>query len=258
MKKILFALLATTLLLATTIFVADISSTMEKIIVDDKTWISFYGSDPGEEPILNVLESSSERTVIDVTLPGFWITDIAIGEDIYQEITIPSHSTTMDIGEPAIPVIRSLIAIPENCDIDATYTINDQITLEDYSITVFEEPSTDNTNHQSRTKPGKIYTTTPDFVVQTTEPGIWKDINVVTVEIAPMSYDSTEHTLTISPQMTVELCYSLSNGGKPTYADTSVSPQFDQMYHNYVINYDHLDISIQRVNNPGTKYLIIS
>jgi len=258
MKKILFALLATTLLLATAIFVADISSTMEKIIVDDKTWVSFYGSDPGEEPILNVLESSSGRTVIDVILPGFWITDIEIDEDIYQKITIPGHSTTMDIGEPAIPVIRSLIAIPENCDIDTTYTINDQITLEDYSITVFEEPSTDNTNHQSRTKPGKIYTTTPDFVVQTTEPGIWKDINVVTVEIAPMSYDSTEHTLTISPQMTVELCYSLSNGGKPTYADTSVSPQFDQMYHNYVINYDYLDISIQRVNNPGTKYLIIS
>jgi len=234
------------------------SNKMEKIIVDDKTWVSFFGSSPGEEPILNVIESSSERIVIDVTLQGFWITDIMIDLDTYQEITIPGYSTTMDIGEPAIPIIRFLIAIPEHCDIDTTYTINDQIKLEDYSITVFEEPSTDNIEYQTRSKPREIYTTKPDFVVQTTQPGIWRDINVITVEVAPISYDSTEHTLTISPQMTVELYYSLSNGEKPTYTNKSVSPQFDQMYHNYIMNYNHLGLAIQRVNNPGTKYLIIS
>ncbi len=257
MKKIVFTLLATLVLLITAISVADISNNLEKVIFDDKTWVSFNGSKPGDEPILNILESSSEKTVIDVTLPGFWITDISIDEDIYQEIVIPGHFTTMDIGEPAIPVIRSLIAIPRNCDIDITYTINDQIKLEGYSITVFEEPLTDNTNHQSRTKPKEIYPTKPDFVVQITEPGVWKDLNILRVEIAPISYDSTQHTLTVSPQMTVELYYSLSYGN-PTYADTSVSPQFDQMYHNYVINYDYLDLPIQRINTPGTKYLIIS
>ena len=240
MKKILLAILTTLMLLVTAISIADISNTMEKVIVDDKTWVSFYGSNPGEEPILNVLESSSERTIVDVTLQGFWITDVAIDVDIYQEITIPGHSTTMDIGEPAIPVIRSLIAIPENCDIDTTYTINDQIKLEDYSITVFEEPTTDSMNQQSRTKPGMAYTTKPDFVVQTIEPGIWRDINVATVEIAPISYDSSEHALTISPQMTVELYYSSSNVGNPKYTDKSISPHFDNMYLNYVINYDSL------------------
>ena len=98
MNKLQFALLATMLLLATTITVADISDTMEQVIVDDKIWLSFNGSNPGEEPILTVLESTSETIVIDVTLPGFWITDIEIEENIYQEITIPGQSTTMDIG----------------------------------------------------------------------------------------------------------------------------------------------------------------
>ena len=79
MKKTLFAILLTSTLLLTAISVVDISNSMEKIIVDDKTWISFYGSNPGEEPILNVVESCLEKTVIDVSLPGFWVTDVNIG-----------------------------------------------------------------------------------------------------------------------------------------------------------------------------------
>ncbi len=258
MKKILFALLTTLTLLITAISLADISNTMEKVIVDDKTWVSFYGSNPGKGPILNILESSSEKTVIDVILPGFWITNVEIEGNIYQEISIPGHSTTMEIGEPAIPIIRSLIAIPENCDIGNTYIVHDQIKLEDYTITVFEEPATDNMNNQPRTKPETTSTIKPDFVVQTTEPGIWRDIKVITVEIAPISYNSLEHTLTITPKMTAELHYTSLNGEDPKYTDKSISPHFDDMYRNYVINYDWLGLSVQAINNPGTKYLIIS
>jgi hypothetical protein len=257
MKKILFAILISTMLLGTVISVVDISNSMKKISVDKRTWISFYGSKPGEEPILNVLESSLEKTVIDVTLPGFWVTDVLIEGDFYQEIMIPEHSTTMDVGEPAVPIIRSLIAIPENCNIDSTFLINDKIKLDDFTLTVFEEPLTDNTHYQQRSKPRDIYPIKPDFVAQTTEPGIWRDIRIVTVEIAPISYNSLEHTLTITPHMTVELYYSYSHGGNPKYTDKAISPRFDQMYRNCIMNYDSLEIPIQSGNNVS-KYLIIS
>jgi hypothetical protein len=257
MKKIFFTLLATMLLFTTAISVADISNTVEEIIVDGRTWISFNGSDPDKGPIMNVVESTSEKTIIDVTLPGFWVTDIEIEDNTYQEISIPGQSTTMIIGEPDVPIIRSLVAIPDDCDIRTSYRYSDQLTLEDYTLTVFEEPTTD-MEIQTRTEPAKQITNTPDFVVQTTRPGIWKDVNVITVEIAPISYDSALQMLKVSPHMTIELAYSLTSGGTPTYTKATVAPQFDKIYRNYVINYDDLDMPIQQLNNPGTKYLIIS
>jgi hypothetical protein len=258
MNKIISTIFITLMLLTTTIFVAEISNTMEIINVDDKIWISFYGSKPGDKPILNVLESSIEKTGIEIELPGFWVNDVEINQNIYQEISIPDHSTTMDIGEPAIPIIRSLVAIPKNCNIDITYTLDGQIKLEDYTLTVFEEPITDESVPQSRTKPSPIYPTKPDFVVQTTEPGIWRDLNVVTVEIAPISYNSSEHTLIISTKISIELHYTSINGENPVYTDKSINQRFDNLYRNYLINYDLLGLTTQNLNNPGTKYLIIS
>jgi hypothetical protein len=257
MKKIFFALLASMLLFTTALSVADTSNTIEEIIVNGRTWISINGSNPDDKPILEVIDSTNDKTIIDVTLPGFWVTDIEIAGDTYQKISIPGHATTMTVGEPAIPIIRSLVAIPDDCNIQTSFSFSEIISLEDYTLTVFEEPTTDNTP-MTYTQPTNDYANTPDFVVQTTNPGIWKDINVVTVEIAPINYDSTMQKLKISPQMTVELTYTLPSGGTPTYSEKIVSPQFDKMYRNQVLNYDDLDMKIQTLNNPGTKYLIIT
>jgi hypothetical protein len=258
MKKIILVILTALMLTIPAISIADIPSTMEEIIVDDKTWVSFYGSHPGEEPILNVLESSSENMIIDVKLSGFWVSDIVIDGDIYQEISIPGHSTTMEIGEPAIPIIRSLVAIPNNCNIETSYSIDNQIILEDYYLTVFEEPLTDNTLYHSRTKPSNTVSIKPDFVTQIIEPGIWRDINIATVEIAPMIYKYSDHTLTISPQMTIELNFISNNGGNPKYTDKPISSRFDKLYSNHLINYNLLELNVQSCNNPGVRYLIIS
>ncbi|RLI51470.1 MAG: hypothetical protein DRP09_19250, partial [Candidatus Thorarchaeota archaeon] len=227
-------------------------------ILDDRQWVNLeIGTYVGKEPEITTLASDNYHTVLDVTVPGFWINK----DNKFEKLEIPGQTTTMDVGNPAIPVIRTLVAIPDNAIVDVSYHVSDIVTLEGYTIYPFQEPTTDDhvvdtfVIDQNAYLSDKWY---PGSVVQVNEPSKWRHLSVVTVEIAPISYKANERYLKITPHMVIELSYHYADSSDEGYAVNIVSPQFDRMYRQSVVNYELLGIESGYVDNPGPVYLIIT
>jgi hypothetical protein len=83
-------------------------------------WVSFTSNVPGAPPIIEVLESNNSRTVIHVTIPGMWVKDTLVNGTAYQILRIPDYGTMYNVGEPQLPAIRELTAVPPFSNVDIT------------------------------------------------------------------------------------------------------------------------------------------
>ncbi len=89
-------------------------------------WIAFTpGSTPGSAPSIEVLDSDSLHTVIHITIPGMWARDTSVNNITYQILEIPAYGTNHRVGEPQIPAIYDLVAIPAMSN--ASITINNTV-----------------------------------------------------------------------------------------------------------------------------------
>jgi hypothetical protein len=222
-------------------------------------WVTLGDSNPGDTPQLNVVRSDQGRTVIEVNLPGFWVSDHLVAGEAFQELTIPDQTTTMEIGKPAVPVIRTLVAIPGNARVEVSYQAGESVVLEGYRVYPFQEPQTDEQSADFAFDEEAYRSTLPypGIIASVGDPAIWRHLRVVLLEIAPVSYVAGR--LEINPNPVIELSYH--SGGKINLLDTQVevvSERWARAYEQHVINYDHLNISVGEPDSPGTVYLIIT
>jgi hypothetical protein len=89
-------------------------------------------------------------------------------------------------------------------------------------------------------------------VVSVSEPGIWRDLRVVSVTARPRP--STD---VLVERMTVELAYEGTGPNPLTHWGRPISPEFDRLYRGVVLNYDWLDVEPWS-RSDATRYLIIA
>lgn len=77
-----------------------------------QSWMEFTTTDP-QPPIVQLIDSDNQSVNFTVEVCGMFAQDIIEGEETYQRISIPSSGTNEVTGDPELPVIRKLIAIPE-------------------------------------------------------------------------------------------------------------------------------------------------
>jgi len=222
-------------------------------------WVALTDSNPGEAPELSVLSSDDTRTVIEVSLPGFWVQDIQAEGQTFQQLTVPGYATTLEIGKPAVPVIRTLVAIPGNARVEVSYRAGETVVLEGYRVYPFQEPETDGQSSQFAPDQDAYESANPypGMLAQVGDPCIWRHLRVVLLEIAPVSYVSGR--LEINPNPVIELTYH--PGGQINTLDTQVDvvpEHWARQYERHVINYSQLHIGVGDLDNPGAVYLVIT
>lgn len=84
----------------------------------DLTWIALDSSqEKGSKAklIIDSKQSSTEKTVVDLVIPGFWV-DTQTGEngEKYHRINIPGLGTYGEEGSPMIPVFRFDLVVPQS------------------------------------------------------------------------------------------------------------------------------------------------
>ncbi len=225
-------------------------------------WIAFDGFPVGSEPVLSVLESDNEKTVIDVRMTGLWVSNVEVEGQVYQSLSIPGHTKLQDVGKPEIPVIHALVAIPEGSSIEAVSYVDDPVYLSGYRIHPAQEPTTDG---YETSRPFVIdhhaYRSTtpyPADIIRIDEPGQWRHLRVVSVEIAPVTYIADLERVEVTPHMVIELHYHVSDAPVSGAGEIDVEPQWDRMYKRNVINYEWMPVTSGMRNNPGPMYLIIT
>lgn len=227
-------------------------------------WFDLRASAPGDSPGITVLESNGMKTVLEVVLPGFWMTFREIENQEYRELSIPGHTTTTEIGKPAVPVIHVLVAIPPDASIETSWITNEEVALKNCRIFPFQPPLTDNQNQPSDIVLDQIaYQSSepyPMSAAKVDEPAVWRHLRVVTLQIRPLEYLADQDLLVIKPRMTVELCYTPGSDGSGMEVDTgAVRPHWETMYEKNVINFNWLQLESQNELTPaGTVYLIVT
>jgi len=96
-------------------------------------WVNFTKTSP-ESPIVNLTCSDNQQVAFTVEVCGMYKQDITEGNETFQRIEIPSGGALSETGDPELPYIRQLIAIPECEDVVLTLTINGQTSFSNYNI----------------------------------------------------------------------------------------------------------------------------
>ena len=113
----------------------------------EPTWTVFTGNFPeGTPPIVNVISSDEDSTVVEITTPGMWEEAIEVDDMTFQKIEIPEYGFTYEIGLPKIPGVRDLVAVPGMKDISLNILDTDTNDLEDYNVYPVQTPLVDGDN----------------------------------------------------------------------------------------------------------------
>ncbi|MBE0410797.1 MAG: T9SS type A sorting domain-containing protein [Anaerolineales bacterium] len=211
-------------------------------------WISFTSNAVGTPPIVEVLESNNSRTVIHVTIPGMWVRDTLVNGTTYHMLKIPDYGTMYNVGEPQLPAIRELVAIPpiSNVGISVTNTVTPLI-LNGYTVYPYQEAVPEGQPPAPFIIDTVPYSTNSFYPGNTTElsdPAVWRDVRVVHSALYPITFNPVTHQLNACYDFTVVLDYwgvsniNILQGGYTA----GVSPEYASMYRSQIINYDWLGI----------------
>lgn len=88
-------------------------------------WVSFTKSTP-ESPIFNLTRSDNQQVKFTLEVCGMFKNDLSAQGESFKRVEIPGSRKLMEAGEPELPVIRQLIAIPECTDVTLTVNITGQ------------------------------------------------------------------------------------------------------------------------------------
>jgi hypothetical protein len=199
---------------------------------------------------LGVEASDAEKTIIDINIKGIKVEEILDNGELYQILTISDYATTEDLGKPQLPIIKSIVAIPEGASLNATVMEASYKTYGGYKVYPFQMPLADSENNSLENSSldtsiaidSGFYSQDifyPEELVVIGTPGIWRDLTVVDLQINPVMFNPVKGELKIYDHIKVELAYE---GGVVERA--IVSPEFAQMYKSAILNYDFLDVAV--------------
>ncbi|OQX79496.1 MAG: hypothetical protein B6D64_04815 [Bacteroidetes bacterium 4484_276] len=102
-------------------------------IVFAQDWVTFTKSNP-EAPIINLTQSDNLQVEFTVEVCGMFKNDLTAEGETFQRTEIPGAGKASETGEPELPYIRQLIAIPECDDVILTVNITGQVDFNNYNI----------------------------------------------------------------------------------------------------------------------------
>ncbi|MCD6111845.1 MAG: hypothetical protein J7J86_01105 [Bacteroidales bacterium] len=98
-----------------------------------QNWVTFTKSTP-EEPVINLTQSNNQEVSFTVEICGMYKNNITFENEAFQRIDIPNEAKTKQIGNPELPYIRQLIAIPECDNVVLNVNITGQTDFNNYNI----------------------------------------------------------------------------------------------------------------------------
>lgn len=213
----------------------------------EKRWISLDGSVSSEKPRAEVLVSNDSETVIRFIISGFWLDAVTEDGVTYNVLRFPGYSTTQDVGKAELPVINEYVAIPARAGVRAHIVDFEEATLDGYHVYPFQkvlhigEKRTSFDIDRTFYAQNKVY---PE-PVRVSEPGIWRDLRLVNLRVAPVRYNPAVDELILFTSVTVRLEYVGENmTNAKMRAVVEVSPCRAASYDRIVLNYDGLDIPV--------------
>gem|GEM_PF-750451 len=202
----------------------------------------------GDEDVAEVLllSSDAEGTVVDFLVRGLRVEETEEEGETFQILTISERHTTSEVGRPQLPVIKATIAVPEGALVRAAVLDESRSTYSGYKVYPFQPPEVDwevSEDGRAFAIDEEFYsqdTFYPENIVEVGVPGTWRDLEVVDLQVNPVTFNPATGELRVYDRIRVRLDY---DGG--TLARRTAEPKFARMYSDVILNYRSLDITVK-------------
>ncbi|MBD3368539.1 MAG: T9SS type A sorting domain-containing protein [Candidatus Eisenbacteria bacterium] len=207
------------------------------------------GSAPAE---LRVIESSSDRIVVEALFPEPAVTSTVLDGRTYDLVSIPGTHPLGEPGSPTVAVAATLLSIPGDAGPRLTILESDVSELHDLELAPVQLPGEERTPPDESVYGSDAYA--PSSFAAIGDPAIMRDLRVVPLRIYPIAYSPAKGSARVLSRIVVEI--DLSAPGETNILDRSgpISAAFAGIYEDQVLNFDR---SRYESDERG-KYLIIT
>jgi len=225
-------------------------------------WQSPWG-EAEQPPEVRVISSSQAELTLEVSIFGFYMEAVERTEGIFQRIRLEHsiESVTELIAAPELPQIARLIEIPRNYQAVVTVTPGVAASLENIMPYPRQKPSTDDQVSGEFSFDREIYEaveTYPANLGELQDVGIWRDLQVGSLKIRPLSFIGKEKKLEVYRSMTIKVEFVPSADADFILPAGGISPVYGKQYASSLINYDAgTHTTDDRDEEVGIKYVII-
>ena len=218
-----------------------------------------------EETILKITENTYDELNFTNSLSGAKSIEVRTKKGMFNELLIPGYGGTNIIGEPKLPVMRKLIEIPLEADVEVkvvNYEV-EEYNLADFGIThpliPAQPPIPTNKNpneveFQYNLSAYQVDEYTEQKLVSVDILGIMRGIRIGRLNIAPIQYNPVKNKIKVFNNIEVEIQFIGTDIVKTELLKKSTySPYFERIYHQ-IVNYKALDTFTSAGKDTLTKY----
>ena len=91
-------------------------------------WVCFDGvTSESTPPRFDIVSSGASELVVNIVTPGVLSTAVSEEGKEFRKLEFPGYYRSSEVGYPALPAVRQLIAVPAGCTVDVSVSIPDSI-----------------------------------------------------------------------------------------------------------------------------------
>lgn len=218
-------------------------------------WISLNDKHDFQTITTEIKESSDTKYFVDIEINGIFDSEIDTNNGIFHQLSLSDGGALPFIGEPALPTIQQLIAIPDNCNYSVSIHEINWKTINTEKIIPSQPPY----NHFKKDKliiNEKVYDDIYEPNILTIgEKMVWRNINNIVLSICPFKYNCKKNELFVLNRFSIEVAFEKQEGKGTEFSNPTSINVFDN-----ILSYDdncHIDYMINGNKTDYYDYLII-
>lgn len=217
-------------------------------------WISIDGTPQGKAVTKTVLESNQYTHKVRVSIHGLHDNLISRGNHNYHFLSIDEIGRLSIVGEPSLPIINQLIAIPPGSKMTASVEELEWTDVKMETVYPAQDPIK-KSGHDSITINEQVYGKSfLPAIVSTGKEMTWKGIKNKGVAVCPFRYYPQENRLSVLKEFVIRIVFSQIGSPRKDIVQEQTNPL--GLFDNIVYKEKSQESSIHS-GSDNYKYLII-
>jgi hypothetical protein len=196
-------------------------------------------------PKVTLLSDNNNSTVIKFEISGFDLKEYSSGENTFQAVDLLSEAITTDPGNPELPYLAKILAIPDLSGISVEILETGEVqTFRDIYLPparpswIEGETEPPYVENRDTYRSENIF---PKALAKVEPPSVFRDFRIARVSVFPVRYVPGKKELQVVSSITVRINYGQGEVVNPrTAVNKAIAPSFGKLYRSFIFNYQEV------------------
>ncbi|MBP6872484.1 MAG: T9SS type A sorting domain-containing protein [Bacteroidales bacterium] len=210
-------------------------------------WIPLNSSNSADPatPKLTLLHQNARETIIKIELSGFEMNDFMVGRTTYQAVNILSEALTHTPGQPELPYVATILAIPDQASVRVEVVETGQeSTFRNVYLPPARKSWYEGDTEPSYTEESIAYRADnlyPAEAAKLDPPAVFRDFRITRLSVFPVRYNAAKRELYVASSITVRVVFVDEQAINPrTAPKRPIAPSFGKIYRSTIFNYQEV------------------